>query len=74
MSDINELRAALRAQIEVTTMLARRLEFTHQDIADFTSQARRALASDPEFTPCQGCSDSDCHGRGFCVYPAGKAV
>jgi hypothetical protein len=40
--------AALRAQMECTTRLAEKLDFTDADIRDFTSQARLALGEVPE--------------------------
>ena len=40
-------QAALKAQVECTTRLAKKLEFTDADIRDFTSQARLALGEIP---------------------------
>lgn len=42
--DPHSLLSALRAQIEVSTMLMRRLGFSDQDIADCTAQANAAIA------------------------------
>jgi len=39
--------AALKAQIECTTRLAKKLDFSDADIRDFTSQARLALGEVP---------------------------
>lgn len=39
-----ELLMALQAQVEMSTMLMLRLGFSAEDIADFTSQARAAMA------------------------------
>lgn len=44
--DPHSLRAALQAQMEVSTMFAKRLGLTAQDIADCTAQARAALTTD----------------------------
>ena len=40
-------QAALRAQVECTTRLAKKLDFSDADIRDFTSQARLALGEVP---------------------------
>lgn len=40
-------QAALKAQVECTTRLAKELDFTDADIRDFTSQARLALGEVP---------------------------
>lgn len=44
-AELAELREALIAQVEVSTMLMRRLDFSDRDIADCTAQARRVLGA-----------------------------
>ncbi len=41
-------RAALKAQVECATRLAKKLDFSDADIRDFTAQARLALGEIPE--------------------------